>query len=59
MIIKYFRDIGFCYSYAVTKKKFADQPEQLQKVVDSINNSLKGTKRVHFLVMTKWNVDVS
>lgn len=47
----------FSYSYAVTKKKFADQPAQLQKVVESINNSLKETKRVHFLVMTKWDFD--
>lgn len=59
MIINYFHDIGFSYSYAVTKKKFADQPAQLQKVVKSINNSLKETKRVHFLVMTKWDFDVS
>lgn len=57
MIINYFHDIGFSYSYAVTKKKFADQPAQLQKVVKSINNSLKETKRVHFLVMTKWDFD--
>lgn len=57
MLINYFHDIGFFYRYAVTKKKFANQPEQLQKVVESINNSLKGTKRVHFLVMTKWDVD--
>lgn len=57
--IHYFHDIGFSFSYAVTKKKFADQPAQLQKVVESINNSLKETKRVHFLVMTKWDFDVS
>lgn len=59
LINNYFHDIGFSYSYAVTKKKFADQPAQLQKVVKSINNSLKETKRVHFLVMTKWDFDVS
>lgn len=59
LIINYFHDICFSYSYAVTKKKFADQPAQLQKVVKSINNSLKETKRVHFLVMTKWDFDVS
>lgn len=50
------KSTSFQCSYAATKKMLAEK--QRPKVVDAILQTRKGTRKVRFFVMTKWEHNV-